>query len=66
MKIGQKIKTLRLSNGIKQKDLAEAISIGATYLCAIEHCSKQPSLKLLNKIAKYFNCQVEIEFLNNN
>ena len=64
MKIGQKIKTLRLSKGIKQKDLAKEINIDATYLCAIEHCSKQPSLKLLNKVAKYFNCKLEIIFLN--
>ena len=60
MEIGNTIKLVRLARGVKQKELAKAIGIDAPYLSAIEHCRKQPSLKLITKIAEQFDCEVQV------
>lgn len=50
MKIGEKIKTIRLSKGIKQIELAKMAGISNTYLSDIEKGRTNPSIKTLAKI----------------
>lgn len=51
MKIGEKIKLLRLNKGIKQIELARIAGISNTYLSDIEKGRTNPSIKTLVKIA---------------
>lgn len=55
MKIGEVIVNLRKDSRLKQKELATAIGISATYLSQIEHNLEKPSIIVLSKIADYFN-----------
>jgi transcriptional regulator with XRE-family HTH domain len=50
LKIGEKIKTIRLSKGIKQIELAKMAGISNTYLSDIEKGRTNPSIKTLAKI----------------
>jgi transcriptional regulator with XRE-family HTH domain len=64
MTLGQKIKELRESNGMLQRQLASALEIGDGFLSKIE--SDQTSLKRehLNTISELFNCSFkELEAL---
>jgi len=49
--IGQRIKGIRKSDKIKQKDIAEAIGIKATYLSLIESGKINPSFELISNVA---------------
>jgi len=64
MTLGQKIKELRESNGMLQRQLAAKLEMGDAYLSKIEHdqkCLKREHLKSLSKI---FNCPIkELESL---
>jgi HTH-type transcriptional regulator, quorum sensing regulator NprR len=55
---GQKIRELRKSLGVTQKDLAEGI-LSRSYLSQIEQGIVQPAYDTLNKIAGKLNCKVE-------
>ena len=50
MKIGEKIKKIRLSKGIKQVELAKLANISNTYLSDIEKGRTNPSINTLTKI----------------
>lgn len=52
MNIGHSIKTLRLTKGISQQELAELITISQTSLSQIESGIKRPSPKTLKKISE--------------
>ena len=55
MKIGKKIKKLREGQKIKGYEFAKEIGIKPPYLSEIENKGKIPSLKIMRKIALYFN-----------
>jgi len=64
--VGQLIKMLRESAGIKQNALAKRAGISANYLCQIESsgAKKRPSRISLQKIANALDVPIEI-FLEN-
>lgn len=55
MKLGRLIKSLRISFGWQQKDLAEKLDISTNYLCQIETCKRLPSADIVERVAKEFN-----------
>ena len=55
MKLGQLIKSLRISYGISQKKLSEKLTISTNYLCLIETSKRIPSSDLISRFAKEFN-----------
>ena len=55
MKVGRLIKSLRISFGWQQKDLAEKLSISTNYLCQIETGKRIPSAIIIENIAEKFN-----------
>ncbi len=65
MKLGQLIKTLRISCGISQIDLSEKLGISSNYLCLIETSKRIPSSDLIVRIAKEFNVSRDaLDFLS--
>ncbi|KAF0221145.1 MAG: putative transcriptional [Geobacteraceae bacterium] len=54
MKVGRLIKSLRISFGWQQKDLAEKLKISANYLCQIENGKRIPSPDIIERVAKEF------------
>ncbi|HKZ43279.1 MAG TPA: helix-turn-helix transcriptional regulator [Candidatus Hodarchaeales archaeon] len=52
MKLGQLIKSLRISHGISQKELSEKLDMSTNYLCLIETSKRMPSADLIARIAK--------------
>jgi len=55
MKVGRLVKSLRISFGWQQKDLAERLGISTNYLCQIETSKRIPSSGIIEQIAKEFN-----------
>ncbi|KAB0670096.1 helix-turn-helix transcriptional regulator [Oryzomonas sagensis] len=55
MKLGRLIKSLRISFGWQQKDLAEKLDISTNYLCQIETGKKVPSADIVERVAGQFN-----------
>lgn len=62
--IGKTIKLLRVNAGIKQKDLAERLSISANYLSLLEHDKREPSISLIERLAKELDVSIGYIFLN--
>lgn len=54
-----KLKELRISRGIQQKDLAAALNIGANTLSQYESEKREPDFDMLNRIADYFGVSVD-------
>lgn len=53
---GQKLRELRRSRGITQRELAEAIGVTPAYLSALEHGQRgRPSFELLQRIVGHFH-----------
>lgn len=63
MKIGHKIRDIRISKNITQKELAEAAGISNTYLSDIERMRTSPSIKTLGSIANSLGKDIK-EFLD--
>jgi transcriptional regulator with XRE-family HTH domain len=59
MQIGEKINILCKAKGILKKDLAKAMDISASYLSSVIAGREEPSGQLLNKLADYFDVDVE-------
>ena len=56
MKIGERIKLLRESRNMSQRDLADSIHISPSFLCRIENGSSMPNIDCVCDIAKALNC----------
>ncbi|MFW9879761.1 MAG: helix-turn-helix domain-containing protein [Candidatus Thorarchaeota archaeon] len=48
------LKTIRILNFLKIKELSEAMEISSSYLNEIENGKKEPSIKFLERFAEYF------------
>jgi len=59
MKERSKLIELRLSRGLKQKDVAEAINITTSYYGMIEQGKRMPNLNIAWMIARYFGKSIE-------
>lgn len=60
-KINERIKMLRTSNGLTQKQLADAINVSEVSLQRFEYGSSRPSLDTLIALADLF--QVSLDYL---
>ena len=54
-----KIKKLRISQNISQKDMSKILGISQSALCMYESGQRKPSIELLPEIAKVLNCTVD-------
>jgi len=59
MRIGDVIASIRRRKRIEQKNLAQQLGIGVTYLSQVENNRKKPSLKLLKSIAAELGVPVD-------
>jgi len=55
IKLGQRLKEIRINSDLKQKDLASYLGIQAALLSMYEQGKREPSIKFLEKFSKYFN-----------
>lgn len=55
MKLGEKIKQLRIDAGLTQPDLSEKAAIEQSYLSKLENDKGAPSFEVISKIAAAFN-----------
>ncbi len=55
MKIGEKIRELRLRSGVKAIDLARHLGVNRSYISQIEHNVCKPTPEQLKKIASYLD-----------
>lgn len=63
MKLGKSIKWLRVNKARRVQSLfAQNIGISQTYLSQIESCKKEPSIKVLQKIASYLEIPLPVLF----
>lgn len=58
-KLGKKIQKLRKAKGLTQEEMAEKLEISRTHMGHIEQGRKAPSLKLMNKMAKFLSVKVQ-------
>lgn len=65
MKLGQLIKTLRISHDYSQKKLSDKLEISTNYLCLIETGKRLPSEELIARIAAEFRISKDaLDFLS--
>ena len=57
--IGQKVKKIRLSKGVTQEELAEAVGVGVTHISHLETGSSSVSLKVFLEIVNYLECSAD-------
>ena len=52
---GERLKSIRLENGLNQKQVAQKLEISATCYAGYEQDYRQPDLKMLTKICILFD-----------
>jgi len=63
--VGEKMKRLRESLGMKQKEVAEMLGINSSLLCRYEKGEYQPKYDVLVKLANIYNVPVSYFFSGN-
>ena len=58
MNLGKEIRMRRVQNDMTVTELAAKLGVTMQYLSGIEHNKRNPSMKLLRKLAKELNCSV--------
>lgn len=59
-----RLEELRRQHGIRQEELADALSVSRQTIGSLENGRYNPSILLAFKIANYFNVRIEDVFLN--
>jgi transcriptional regulator with XRE-family HTH domain len=59
MNLGSKIKELRKSKGLLQRELAEALECSEKAVSSYERNYRTPDIEMLNKLSSYFNVSVD-------
>lgn len=59
MTLGQKIKKLRIENGLTQKDLADQVFVTFQTVSKWEKDENEPDVSTLRELAKLFNCSMD-------
>ena len=59
MKLGQKLKQLRSSKGLTQKDLAEQLNVSFQTVSKWENNENEPDLETVKQLAKVFGCSID-------
>lgn len=62
--IGKRIKELRQSKGVTQKELADLANINAAWLSQLENDAHSPAIETLIRIADGLGCKVVVQFVN--
>ena len=57
--VGQRVKQIRLSKGISQEQLAEAVGVGVTHISHLETGAGTVSLKVFLAIVNVLNCSAD-------
>ena len=57
--IGQKVKSVRVSRGVTQEQLAEAVGVGVTHISHLETGTGTVSLKVFVAIVNYLDCSAD-------
>lgn len=52
------MKRLRKARGWSQEDLADAASLDRTYISGIERIRKNPTITVVERVAKALNCRL--------
>ena len=63
MTLGNAIKVVRTATGMKQREVAAKIGVTANYLSLVESGKREPSISVLNRLAKMLGIPVGIFFL---
>ena len=58
LKISERLKEMRKSKGLTQKELADKAGVSESYICQIEN-GKMVSLNKLDKLAEVLGCKVK-------
>jgi len=61
--LGEEIKVLRLNAGLSQEALALAAEVDRTYVSQLERGVANPSLKILHRISKVLDMDINIAFV---
>ena len=56
---GEKLRTLRIQQGLTLRQLAEILSTSSGYIADLENGRRQPSLALARKVADFFEVSVD-------
>ena len=55
----EKLVQLRTARGISQEALAREIGVSQVFIVYMENGYKEPSIKVLRRLANYFNCSMD-------
>ena len=58
-KFGQRAKVIRLKQGLSQGDIAKRLNVHRSYISSIERGIRNPSLKVIQRIAKALEVPME-------
>ena len=56
---GQTVRKIRLKQGLSQGDVARRLNLHRSYISSIERGVRNPSLKVIQKIAKALDVEIE-------
>ena len=59
MAVGENIKRLREAAGLTQRELADKVSVGRTWIAQIERGAKCPSVVFAADLARVFGCSID-------
>lgn len=62
MSLGQKLKKLRVENGLTQKDLADQLHVTFQTVSKWESDTNEPDFSTIKELAKIFDCSIEYLF----
>ena len=64
--IGQRLRELRLSKKISQRDLADKINSNTGWISQMENDNMQPTLEAMRRYVDALGCNVVIQFVDKN
>lgn len=56
---GERLKALRVENGMSQDNLSKELNISQSALGYYENCGRTPDIEFLEKVSKYFNVSID-------
>ena len=59
MLLGKRLKELRISNGLTQRELGERVNVTKVSICCYENGTRVPTLDTLTKLGKVLNVDVD-------
>jgi transcriptional regulator with XRE-family HTH domain len=64
MKVGEAIRLLRTSAGLRQAELADRIGVSANYISLVENGKRDPSMSFLRSVTQEFGMPLGLLFLD--